>query len=163
MGFARDTWVGKKRTKGWARKGVGKKRTKRVGKKRGTATVPKTTRERNWQLLGNWQLFGKCGQTRLSLELWARNGAPGKRSTLHDPAPANGSDNDSARATLRTKRRQDLDFTTKLSTTHRQYLSIAPRAPRTAYSRLIINQLARSDTNATRRANLAHRHESNPQ
>ena len=132
MDFARDTWVGKKRTQGLARKGELQQFPKLPGKGTG-----------NFWGIGNF--LGTVGKRD------SRN--CGRETEL----PENGAHsttlnaNDAAQAKLRTKRRQDLDFTTKLSTTHRQYLSIAPRsyAPRTAYSRLIINQLARSDINAT--------------
>ena len=148
MDFARDTWVGKKRTKGLARKGVGKKRTKGLARKGELQQFPKLPGKGTGNFFGTGNFLGTVGK-RLS-----GNDSQTTTTRLRKPTTplrANDSDNDSARAKLRTKRRQDLDFTTKLSTTHRQYLSIAPRsyAPRTAYSRLIINQLARSDTNAT--------------
>ena len=122
--------------------------------------------QKGWQEKGNCNssqnYLGKelatFGELATIWEPWANdfrqrlaNDDPANRPHSTTPLRANDSDNDSARAKLRSKRRQDLDSTTKLSTTHRQYLSIAPRsyAPRTAYSRLIINQLARSDASAT--------------
>ena len=48
MDFARDTWVGKKRTKGLARKGELQQFPKLLGKGTGN-------------FLGTWQLFGNCG------------------------------------------------------------------------------------------------------